>query len=1724
MKRFFSILMTLALIIGIFPTSINAAVLDFKVYFDGIEYAANSSIHYQGDIVRIGIRAEGATSFILYLNGSSIEGSCVFDDGGGYKEYKLSSPGGAQTLQIKAGTSESSQKIINMYKDVIIDPNATYSYVSVQAIIKYIDGYNIESYLPESERTVTYIDGADRDEVNALFNKLRNTGKINPANGETYVIKGYLRVRVFDNNNTQMGEYNCSDKLKIPGTGPGHEDLLDYNWDSGTRQGLIQRGNWSANHQYTVNGSITAALTAVANPDTITQGQTGTVAVSIDASASQSIINGNTGTIDSYRYWVATNPSSYGTGEGSSYSTHTISVSNVSPNSIIYVKVRVFDQELIDKGISSTGIAEKETTVSIGELAPVGSPPTIGIDASPKTVSIGQSYTVIDKSKAISPAANIARWTVMEEFLPDGSVIWQTLRVKGEITNSSGFFKSYTKAEKGVYRYTLYEVIDNLGKTTTQTVNVYVTVSDFVTPSPTPTPTPSATPAPTPKPKPPKAAFDVDGTYNSETVHNTATTVVTNSIWITGQSTTQNKTIDDETYRIKYKDRYGSNILTVRVTRQPDGQYLLYYSGSTGTFKPAKESNTLIGSRGFELECKTTGTFFIQMWATDNTGTESDYDAYGYLEVTKMPPYTSLATPSMCFPKEITEYGGPKNTVTWDYSSVVNTPYRQSYIKVVKVDTSGNAIETVLDEYVSERRIIITGSAKERFKITVKVQDTAETWSSEASKTIYIVEPFPYVEVVCDERGYIGFPLKVATKIDKTTYPYSLFEQNLPSNYTYWQIVDLDGKEVIRGEGKVPDQITLDSSFQGYKNYTVRQYISNIVSETAGADMFITVSPPSPAVTMTSMTTYIDESIAQTVVITQPKPDDSYPDVPQVFDETNCHYRILRPDGTVLLQANGIFRGVDVFRSKGFEDSTDHETVYKLEQSATNSWGFTGKGIVELVVKRTPIPEIYLDVPDTYIDESVNVSRTIEDIFNTAITTTNARWKVEELDGSGNVLRQVDSGTGLADTLNIHSPAYEEAKTYRLTQYLTNRKGAEGSGTSDFLVFEAPPPEVQVTFKERDALKETLPFQIYPKESLSVETKINPGRFSITGTRWEVKSDSGTVVDSGTGQMNGLKTVYLGPGEYRFYQYGTNNKGKTGNGFADFIVREVLPPVVDIITPLDKDNPNNNLVYIGDTISFKGMVSEVNKSEENNNGFPIYTAWAVKDGQDQTVGGYRKEEVADTGILLTEGLFEQGKQYIFRQYAQNVLFPEKNSQKEVRFTIGNRKPVITANVVLGDGIPPLFTDEEVKIQVTIKDADGIIKGASFSVDGYDYTAHPTFWLASSAGSGLDTSTYTASFNYVGKATGNPVFKIVAMDDFGDSTEYEVPLQIVKPTVTADIQLRNEESIRKKQNRYIELDLTKSSSNAAALYPVDHRKNQMEYISPDGQWNVIPDEQNFSDENIRIHYPKYPDKSILSTYFKRAGEYKLYAKVFDTRDNASEFVERKVLIEEDQAPEPDFSITTPFYRITEDYIKSFSSISKVVNDSNIGKAFFVYNNMAVSPDGDELDMKEIYIIYDGNMNGTADEACNVITLLRDPAGGIDPAMEMVVSTHQNAVLKVKDLNNFKLTFLSDQKDLGNYHFQTYVRERITQLPADPNNPLYAELKALQKSAQSEYTRIFIDNKAPRISFEIETGKSINLIVHFDQNPAPEQEEKINELVNLLQQRGIKVNVIKKYNAY
>ncbi|ABW19424.1 MucBP domain-containing protein [Alkaliphilus oremlandii] len=668
-------------------------------------------------------------------------------------------------------------------------------------------------------------------------------------------------------------------------------------------------------------------------------------------------------------------------------------------------------------------------------------------------------------------------------------------------------------------------------------------------------------------------------------------------------------------------------------------------------------------------------------------------------------------------------------------------------------------------------------------------------------------------------------------------------------------------------------------------------------------------------------------------------------------------------------------------------------------------------------------------------------------------------------------------------------------------------------------------PHLGIWIVPRDNDPTTPSNRIYEGESIRIRGSASGG----SNIRWRFFSKNAN--QSGDGVIDGLFiTDRPDDGAYavqraRYIDYVWNpntlayeETTETAEESVSFKVKEIKPPVIDVSG--DITDSNLNIVHLGKPVKIKTDVYDINDpSEEHPNGFDIVEeSWKfIKKSTGQVV-------MSGTGVLnedefvFKKGVFQTEEYYIFRSTAYNAFRPIRRTEKDIEIYIENLPPQVELQIVSEDGKAPTFAKEEFDVVVDAKDGDGWISFVSLepveNYPGLNYLGQTTVIP-------LWNETYQGKYRYVSDLPGILTFRAIAIDDKGLETALDFKEVIAAPTLYADIQVTDEYSIQKKVYRFITLDFTGSYSDAP--FPLDHTKSKIKYRFNDGQWKNIDNVRNYNDEHIRIHYPKYPIKDGLEMYAKKDGKFEFALQVFDTKGFDSDEVYKSIEILPDEAPVINYEIESMQHRITENDVRDYKHRSKAITEENIDKGYIKVIDKSKSNDGDKLRGKVFYLAYDVANDGVDNDLEHMVIVTEDPVNGHDSETEIVLNLEESNIVKVKDINNVILTFLTQVDGLGEYYIKAKVQEEITQLPPT-SSPLYNEILGHELMTFSDYSNVFIDNLIPTITFEIGIDREINIIVHYDDYIPADMQNKINELVANLESRGLKVRLTKYENKY
>jgi len=1711
------VLVILLLNVSMFNT-VRAAPAALTVTYNGIDYGNGDSIHYNGDVVTVTVNSP-IPDCDLTMTGTNVSVNEQITGSSISKTFTL--PSGPITVTVSKGI-QSQSIIVNMYRNTPLDPGAALSYYSYRLEVKSIDSNPASGLVDYDGITDT---GANKSQLNDLLKKQT----LMPG---SYNVSGTLFVNVFKYGVWQGG-YDTLTGIKQEGPGPS--DLYDsssYTWGT-VKAELRQRGNWAFNYVYDPDCTLTVKYIDIDTMQEISPAKYTDTYKLLDT-PTESKIDISIHTFVGSKMGYSSNLDSVAVQSGADTQTMTFSAPDKLDGYIyFYYKSKVQtlmltspqDKATVFVGttINITGSGSYNTSiVTLVNGAEYGAPQpqdnTATNNSYSSTYFCDTAGTVTFQLKDMAngflsnlvtvnviPIPNYIITVEERDYSTDAQLsstdiagIKGTQSVSAPARSNSTLEGSYVVYDSSLESRSLMMPGASSQSVTLDDVQNHAWVVFYYTIN-------SAQPT---------ARYNLDSNLITATNQPYEEYEQGWSASFSGRSTTPAGYITTEEFWI-YPDGSGSSIAHILMTYDnTKAQWYIEGYYQKGMFDIGRPLGDYYSSPYVDLTFKTAQKLKIKWACTNSTGGSDFFNSY--ITVTPAKPVTWFNSFGTFYPIPYNN-----NKIEWNYFHSMNVPYSYSTVKIVELNTDGSDGPVIADYTTGSLYAYVQGVPDKQYKIYVSVTAQDGYSSYTAQKSFNYFNPVPSISIG-NIRNYLNEYNPVSIVNNYASNPIlSIYTVN----YDRWEIRDQSNAIIEQGTGRIDTVYTDYNKYAGDSKYTLTQFVSNAYASNTSASTIDTVAVPPPEINMNSMSCNLSETVDSNIHIYQLQSQNrgGLPLYILSFDNTNTHYRIYNPDGSLLTEKDGMFGTYDITKANGFFGSADALTRFTVEQTAWNTKGGMSTRQVYIIVLKLETPTVILSANNTYIDSDLPVSVIIQDSYNTPISSSNASWVIDEVDSTGALVSgNILNGTGVISSLSVYRPIFDEERYYRITQSMTNKADVTGTGSAVFSVMFANPPAVTLTINERDANPATQKDSIYPDESLDLTSIAVDNTFPIMSTWWEVKDLSGNTALNGTGLINGLKKMPEIPGDYVIYQYAKNSKNKTGQALVPFTVKPAVPPVVNISSNLNTSDGANNTVFTGDVMNFTSNANDVNYSEQHPAGYTLKNTWAIKDNKDNVVGAYMVNELAaNKQITVDKNLFTRGQTYYFRQYSENSVFPSVNAQKDVIFTVGNVKPVINIAAIQGDNVPPLFTGEDIAINLSISKPDGIITDVKFYVDDADYAAQPYFVLGNNTAKGLNTGSFTASFNYTGTESRNVTFKVIASDDYGDSSEGTIIFNVVKPTIIANIQVVNENTIQKKQDRYIELSLKNSSTNG--IYPIDFTRTRIEYTTASGAWGLISSGgQNYIDSNIRVYYPNYPDMSTISLYFKTPDNYTIYARIYDTKGNSSDFAEKFLFIEEDKAPGTQFSIITPQYRITEDYVSSFSSISGVVNTANVGKAFFKLADMGTSPDNDTLQTKVITFIYDWNMDGYDNDAVHTVTITQSP-GGYDSNTEIVVGTNNDSAIAVRDLSNYKITFLTDVNEMGNFYFKVYTKEAITQLPAD-TNPLYAEIKALEKSAESDYLKVFIDNRAPTLTFEADVPQTVNIIFHWDTTPTADEEDSINSIIDQLQAAGVKVNVIKMYGNY
>lgn len=194
------------------------------------------------------------------------------------------------------------------------------------------------------------------------------------------------------------------------------------------------------------------------------------------------------------------------------------------------------------------------------------------------------------------------------------------------------------------------------------------------------------------------------------------------------------------------------------------------------------------------------------------------------LEIVTEPPESKQSYPSIFYPKQITDINPTvEKTVTWDYFSQDDIPYKHSIVSKYKL-VNDEWTPLFIDKIQTERTNDIIGLPDEEYKLKTQVVDEYGNVSDPDENVFIIQNASPIIKVTLNttkkEENLLGVSVENLTPI--------LIETTYPTTYTNWIIYDSKGTVLEQGLGKVPEWINLDNRYHG-NTAAVVQYAENIL-------------------------------------------------------------------------------------------------------------------------------------------------------------------------------------------------------------------------------------------------------------------------------------------------------------------------------------------------------------------------------------------------------------------------------------------------------------------------------------------------------------------------------------------------------------------------------------------------------------------------------------------------------------------------------------------------------------------------------------------------------------------------------------------------------------------------------------------------------------------------------------------------------------------------------
>lgn len=580
-------------------------------------------------------------------------------------------------------------------------------------------------------------------------------------------------------------------------------------------------------------------------------------------------------------------------------------------------------------------------------------------------------------------------------------------------------------------------------------------------------------------------------------------------------------------------------------------------------------------------------------------------------------------------------------------------------------------------------------------------------------------------------------------------------------------------------------------------------------------------------------------------------------DLASHIDVNYLSYKVLDEDGKIIESGNGTLPSKLILKDKYKEDQS-YTIIQWISEIGNVKKKFESRFYIVPILE----PLVSLDMINGYLGETKETGLVITQKQSPLIgTLPEYVYNFTNRDGYyeiyyGQTLKY--RGEGLCYELELDD-RFEQGKTYKLVQYVTNGAGKNGKGTTNIQIKEAEESKLMIQIIERDNNPLTPFDEIYPKEKIFLKSNLISAFKTINKKSW-IENYEGKAIYQISDLFNGLVRIDE-VGKYKAFSEVLLDNGETLKAEVSFIVKEIQKPIIthDVV---------KNTYLRNDIFSPNMKCKDINVSEEHPNGYELECE-------------YEWNEKSYEGLFKSEKLYdyENKRVYYLIQKAFNKDFKNILTDEKVEFYLDNIKPVIDVQDYY-----ECSCGEEITIKATAYDEDGEVtvfssteKGTIKNVDKHTKEMQIKF-------SSLNEGTYH--------------IKLTCMDDSGDEATRTVFVKVDNNKEYPYVKLVDASKGRLKENRYIQIEC----GNEFDL------ENNVKIDN-----TLIADEINCDDYHLIIE-ENTNAKIVLGLYFKHQGTFEISNSIYVNNIEIKRCLTLNVL--KDEEPQISISSDKEVYRSPE----------------------------------------------------------------------------------------------------------------------------------------------------------------------------------------------------------------